>query len=267
MTGTVLAIDVGNSRIKVGVFRCCESSESKLPEAVEIRVIECPGEVKETVESLWERHQPDCGTGIIAGSQPHRVSKVQGGWSSSRIPAPRIVDRITDVTLEVHVDEPDKAGLDRLLNAVAANAVRGASEAVIIVDSGTATTVDYISPEGAFTGGAILPGLALSARALHQYTELLPLVPVVDLRSDPPPKMPGRNTREAIHNGLYYGHVGAIRELCRQLTAACEPSQTVRIMLTGGGAPILASGFPDAERMPWLSLQGLVLSGTDSRFV
>ena len=83
--------------------------------------------------------------------------------------------------MKINLEQPNHAGIDRILNAVACNTIRPAGTPAVIVDTGTATTVDAISPDGAFEGGSILPGFELCARALHQYTALLPFVTIDEL--------------------------------------------------------------------------------------
>jgi type III pantothenate kinase len=170
------------------------------------------------------------------------------------------------IPVSLDVDFPEKVGLDRLLSAVAANALRPSDRAAIVIDSGTATTINYISPTGTFCGGAILPGLEMSAKALHHYTALLPLLPVHELGGDEP-IAPGRNTREAIRNGLLWGQVGAIRELVAQLCrqrghslSLSDPNHAPWLVLTGGGGPVLSPHFPDVLRLASLGMHGLVLT-------
>ena len=174
------------------------------------------------------------------------------------------------IPISVEVDSPETVGLDRLLNAVAANEIKPTSRPAIVIDSGTATTVNLISAQGSFCGGAILPGLEMSAKALHFYTAVLPLLPVQDLGGETP-VAPGRNTREAIRNGLFWGQIGAIRELvhqiCRQQGLA-EPNfvgdrenvDSPWMILTGGGGPVLSPQFPGVLAIPSLGMHGLVLT-------
>ena len=129
-------------------------------------------------------------------------------------------DRITllaagDLPLEVRLERPDMVGIDRLIDAVAVNRLRDAGRPAVIVDVGTAITVDLLSADGAFLGGAILPGIQMSARALHEFTDLLPLVDVSDLTA-PPPAL-GTATEPAMESGLFWGTVGAIRQLIEKL--------------------------------------------------
>ena len=212
----------------------------------------------------------------ISGTNPRAVEQLLEGWAKQGWPAPFLVRDCTMIPVAVDVDFPEKVGLDRLLSAVAANALRPADRAAIVIDSGTATTVNYVSVEGTFCGGAILPGLEMSAKALHHYTALLPLLPVHELGGDEP-VAPGRNTREAIRNGLLWGQVGAIRELVRQLchqrghdlpsfesadsaSLSTQPSLVPWLVLTGGGGPVLSPHFPNVLRHASLGMHGLVLT-------
>jgi type III pantothenate kinase len=135
--------------------------------------------------------------------------------------------------------------------------VRPTGEPVIIVDSGTATTVDLVGADGVFAGGAILAGFELSALALHRYTALLPLVPPSDLKgTDPAPV--GKNTRDAIRSGLFWGHIGAVKELVARLG---QSQATVpQVILTGGAAALLAPHLPGRVRSESnLPLKGLAI--------
>ena len=147
-------------------------------------------------------------------------------------------------------------GIDRLLNAVAANHIRPDKTPAVIIDCGTATTVDYISAAGAFAGGAILPGFELSARALHQYTARLPLIDVATLGHSPPNPL-GHNTAAAIQSGLFWGQLGAVRELITRLS---DDTVSPLILLTGGGGSLLQPYISEAIYEPHLSLQGLSLT-------
>jgi type III pantothenate kinase len=118
-------------------------------------------------------------------------------------------------------------------------------------------TVDLLSAKGAFAGGAILPGIAIAARGLHEFTDLLPLVEL----TEPPPAL-GKSTIEAIRSGLYWGAVGGVRELVAQLLPdVLEP----QIFLTGGAGPLFA-GVLAAESsrppqfVPHLTLAGIALA-------
>jgi type III pantothenate kinase len=169
-------------------------------------------------------------------------------------------DRLTllaagDLPLEVRVPRPDMVGVDRLLDALAANALRGPGRPAVVIDVGTAITVDLVSAEGAFLGGAILPGIAMSARALHEFTDLLPLLDLSELAA-PPPAL-GTETAAALRAGLFWGAVGGVRELIGQLAGPQRP----QVILTGGASPAVAELLgPSAQLVPHLTLAGIALA-------
>jgi type III pantothenate kinase len=175
-----------------------------------------------------------------------------------------------DLPLVVRLERPDMVGIDRLVDAVAVNRLREPDRPAVIVDVGTAITVDLVSADGAFLGGSILPGLAMSARALNEFTDLLPLIDVAEL-ADPPPAL-GTSTESAMQSGLFWGAVGAIRELIDQLVVVpllrqkqCNeekyPNARPQVFLTGGaGATVAELLGPDAQYVPHLTLAGIVLA-------
>lgn len=257
----LIAVDVGNSRIKCGLFAAAVDDETDvLPLCTRFHVVKgkTPPIWKDVFASLLD--EPPAG--IIAGSHPDGVEKVRGSWPPGW-GTPQVLASNSALPVRVNLPEPTKAGIDRLLNAVAANHVRPAGTPAIIVDSGTATTVDVLDSAGAFVGGAILPGFELSARSLHRYTALLPLIEVEELAPTVSPTI-GTCTRDAVHEGLFWGQLGAVRELIARSTAALrsehEAAVAPTIILTGGGSQVLAPFLPDARLEPQLSLQGLALA-------
>jgi type III pantothenate kinase len=149
-----------------------------------------------------------------------------------------------DVPLPIRVEAPERVGIDRLLAALTANHLRQQDRPAVVIDLGTAITVDLVSAQGEFCGGAILPGFALSARALAEQTDALPLVSFVAEDQEPAPV--GKSTVGAIESGLYWGAVGAIRELICQYTAAAVPPPDV--FLTGGAAERVAARLSTDEK-------------------
>jgi len=160
-----------------------------------------------------------------------------------------------DLPLEVRVPRPDMVGVDRLLDAVAANRLREPGRPAVIVDVGSAITVDLVSAEGAFLGGAILPGIAMSARAMYEFTDLLPRIDVSELRQ--PPAALGRATEAAMRAGLFWGAVGGVRQVIEQLAAKGQP----QVFLTGGAGPAVARLLGRSSRyVPHLTLAGIALA-------
>ena len=284
MGQTLLAIDAGNSRLKFGLFVPSYSSfyervgsniqqlaEGHFPSCRRFLAIPAADAIPWKTLASWNPNET-----VIAGSNPHAIARIRSEWPTEQIPMPIVVQDRALLDLQVDVEFPDKVGIDRLLSAVAANALRPRNRAAIVIDSGTATTVNLITNQGVFSGGAILPGLEMSAKALNHYTAALPLIPVQEL-GGLLPVSPGRNTREAIRNGLFWGQVGSIRELVRQFCIHGQMSapkdardssgndETVQddspwMMLTGGGGPVLSSQFPGVLLLPSLGMHGLAIT-------
>jgi type III pantothenate kinase len=123
----------------------------------------------------------------------------------------------------------------------------------VIVDAGSAITVDAVSGSGAFLGGSIAAGLGLSARALHEFTYWLPLLEVTRV-----PGAIGKSTPEAMRVGLFWAAVGAVEELVRQVTTALDGEPVV--YLTGGDGKLLAPYLRPVELVPDLTLRGIHLA-------
>lgn len=260
-----LVIDVGNSRIKFVLLK------TELPPgaAPQLPLVEHALSILVNEPLPWDQiagwleQQPTACLSSVAGSNPTGIARILKDWPGSMLPDPLEVLNTDDFPLEITVDEPRRVGIDRLFNAVAANRLKTASQAAIIVDTGTATTVDVVNPDRSFAGGAILPGFELSAKSLHDYTALLPLIPVEDLRQTEPVVL-GKNTTDAIRSGLFWGQLGAVRELIaqhtQQILTELNPGEPPLVLLTGGGSALLAPHLDDSVHFePLLSLQGLAL--------
>lgn len=150
--------------------------------------------------------------------------------------------------------DPDAAtGVDRLL--CAAGAFARLKQACVIIDVGTAMTVDFVDGEGTFHGGAIAPGAAMQLRALHEHTDALP-----DIAFEPPPNEPfGRNTREAMLHGVFHG----IRGLAQRLIERYADAQGAfpMVVVTGGDAQTIFEHEDFVDRIvPDLLLLGIASS-------
>jgi type III pantothenate kinase len=165
------------------------------------------------------------------------------------------------------VEVLDQVGSDRLAAAVAVNRLRDPSLAAIFVDAGTALTVNAISADGVFLGGAILPGAGTSLAALEKATQQLPKVELDLKNSGEPPRPIGKHTRAAIRSGVYWGLVGAARQLIEQMSE--ELQSQPQLFVTGGFGPWLSAelmGQAGGERIekvefvPHLVLSGVALT-------
>lgn len=262
-----LAIDVGNSRIKFGLFEtaACSTPDRGLPDCLRLLAVPVAEEVPWGEILAWPELQAiERARGVVAGANPQGIARVCDTWPDEWKP-PRVISDPTSLGLRSRLVYPRRVGIDRVLNAVAANVLRHVGQPAIIVDIGTATTVDRIGSDGAFEGGAILPGFELCARSLHYYTALLPLISIDELATQPHEPL-GRETRAALRSGLFWGQLGAVRELITQLSksegSSPRPDRSLLLLLTGGGAALLAPHLPEARCERFLSLQGLAIAGT-----
>ena len=165
------------------------------------------------------------------------------------------------IPLRVNVEFPERVGMDRLLAALAVNRLRQPERAAVIVDLGTALKVDLVDSEGVFQGGAIAPGIRMSAIAMEQQTDALPeldVAPLLDeLRTQQIPAI-GKNTHEAISSGLYWGTVGMIQELVTRVAQGYGGRDAVDVFITGGGAETIARELgPDFHCESELVLKGI----------
>ncbi len=133
--------------------------------------------------------------------------------------------------VDIRVTNPAEVGADRLVNAVAADALYGGP--CVVVDFGTATTFDVVGEDGAYLGGIICPGINLSLKALHAAAAKLPLIAVNPPESN---RVTGKSTLEAMQSGVFWGYTAMIEGLVARLKA--EHSDTMKIIATGGLAPI-----------------------------
>jgi type III pantothenate kinase len=196
---------------------------------------------------------------IVTGTNLHQARALISQWPDG-LPSPALLTEKSQLPIRMDVDAPEKVGMDRLLNGVAANVLRGSDQPVIVIDTGTAITIDLLDSQGTFKGGAILPGILLGAKTLHEETTTLPLVDVWELLKREPPAL-GKNTEAAIAAGLYWGHLGAVKEIVNRYRQLCQPAgREPLLLLTGGAAVILAPYLPQGRCEPALSLQGLAVT-------
>ncbi|MBA2113322.1 type III pantothenate kinase [Bremerella alba] len=160
--------------------------------------------------------------------------------------------------IDIAIDAPEKIGLDRLAAAVAANHMREKDRPAIVVDAGTAITIDVVSAQGEFVGGAILPGMRTSAKALAAQTDALPQISI-DLENQP--TAIGTNTTQAMQSGLFWGSVGAVRETIRRVSDQLASDSPPQIFFSGGDVNYLAPWIDlEIETVDHLVLRGVALA-------
>ena len=261
MSTALLAIDVGSSRVKLGWYAPGDGGQptsGELPQPDAMLELAGGSEAEGLdAEALaaWLDTLPCEGARCFISSVRRSTAQQMGELLAGRGFAELRELQHADLPITNRTREPERVGIDRLLAGVAANRLRRPDHAAVVVDAGSAVTVDFVSAEGHFEGGAILPGIALGARALQAGTDVLPQV---ELASDEPPPAVGKSTHEAIAAGLHWGAVGAVREIVTRI--AQTVSQPVELFVTGGDGSRIADSLSTAD-LPAQCHANLVLAG------
>lgn len=153
--------------------------------------------------------------------------------------------------LRIRYRNPSEVGADRIAAAIAATHLHPRRN-LLVVDFGTATTVEVITAEADYLGGVILPGVGISADTLASHTAKLPRVEILR-----PESVLGRTTAESIQSGLFHGHAGAVHRVLHRLGAECFGAEKPHILGTGGFARMFAGEGLFDELVPELVLHGL----------
>lgn len=254
----LMAVDIGNSAVKLGWFRPREAGRGSpsntglsQPEWVEQYPTAQP-----PPDSLLARLPTEALAWRISSVHRDGAERLQRWLATHRACDEAQLLTYGDLPIALRVEFPERVGLDRLAAAVAANALRNPSHAAIVVTSGTAVTVNLVGRDGVFEGGAILPGFRMQAEALFGGADQLPLTV---LGSEETPSPLGKNTDAAIRSGLFWGTVGAVRELLAQISATVE--SPVDVFVTGGDVRRLAAVLgPNVRFVPNLVLAGIHLA-------
>ncbi|MAI71112.1 MAG: hypothetical protein CMM01_09395 [Rhodopirellula sp.] len=246
-TTTNIAVDIGNSAIKLALSTAetlHEYSLSLFENDWPITATQWAQGRNDEQELVWH----------IASVQP-KAAEIFAEHLRTICPAAN-VNLVTwrDIPMEPKVDEPDRLGIDRLICAYAAT-IQSAPP-VIIVDAGSAITVDLVARDGKFQGGAIMPGLGMQLTALAEGTASLPRLDTLNRQ----PQYPAKNTQDAIFCGVLTAATAAIDRL---ITEYCNHADIARelvpIVLTGGDAPIVSPHLQhNHERIDNLVCRGLL---------
>lgn len=243
----LVVLNVGNSRLAIGSFVAGEAGPvTRIPHAERVQW-------EEAVAEAWNRVEGRENAAIVAaGVNPPMARALEDAVHEAADRRVVWVGKDLDLPIKVRTDHPEQTGVDRVLNVAAAYEQIG--NACVVVDAGTAITVDVCNDQGEFLGGAIAPGLRLQLEALHRGTAQLP--PVDFSIPDGPV---GRNTEQAMLHGVYHGIRGMVKELAENY--ATELGRWPEIVATGGDAARL---FTDWELIhaisPDLTLYGIALT-------
>ena len=264
MTGsgdTIVVADVGNTRIKLAVVAEAGNGAGRALPTVTSRQDLLSREFRAANLEAWlGRVAPGATVILVASVHDAAAARLEAAVAEVAVTRHRSIRqrRVTreHLPLEVDVDEPSRVGIDRLAAAAAAAVAKAPDRPAIVVDCGTATTVDLVSADGRFLGGAILPGPELLSRALAEGTSRLPAV--ANLDRGLPPVMPGRSTQAAIAAGIGFGMRGAVARLVAEAVQAVDGDP--EIFLTGGSRGIVRDALPGAIEIPDLVLHGIALA-------
>lgn len=253
----LLALDVGNSNTVMGLFD--QSGPGEPPKVVADWRITTPykqtsDEFGVLLQALFTTRglKTESVTGVVISSvvpplDPtlRRICEVIFGTR------PLFLEPGVKTGVPMLTDNPNEAGADRIANCVAAFDLVGGP--TVVVDMGTATTFDVVSRKGEFLGGAIAPGLGISAEALFSRAARLSRVEIKK-----PPKVIGTNTTNNIQIGLYYGYIGLVDGLLERMCNELGPE--TKTIATGGLAKLIAVDCKHVQRVePMLTLNGLRL--------
>jgi type III pantothenate kinase len=242
-----LALTVGNTRTKVATIA---GDEIKAPESFDSA--DTSAIVEYTLKE-WKDLESESPQIVLASSNCTASETIAAALADQ---TSRQIWQIGDdvpAAIGQHLDPETITGVDRLLNAAAAWDT--CKQACIVIDAGTCVTVDFVDGEGTFHGGAIAPGARMQLDAMHTNTSALPEVGF----SAPLQEAFGKNTAQAMLQGVFHGIQGMVRQLSEQY--AMRYGAYPRIIATGGDAEIL---FKDddliEEIIPNLQMQGVGVS-------
>ena len=218
----ILAVDIGNSAAKAALV----DGETIL-ESGRLDTSSASGEdLLDGLRVLTGAHEEPPSSIVTVSVVDRWTERLE--VAADALGLPLTVVAASHIPISTALARPDRTGPDRLLAAWAASRIYGSP--VIVVDLGTATTVDAVDADGFFLGGAIAPGLELAADALAEHTARLPRIDVVL-----PDDAIGTDTAGAIASGVVIGHIGTVRELAlRMHERIASRTHRTRVIITGG---------------------------------
>lgn len=249
----LLALNVGNTRLSIGVFVAGELQYST-------RVSHAQrAEWAARITEAWEKIKDHDDPAVVGASvNPPLVEPLEHAVKQATGQEVQWVGSDIDLPMKVLTDEPQQTGVDRVLNVAAAFEQMG--KACVVVDAGTAVTVDLCNDAGEFLGGAIAPGAQTQLDALHEKTAKLPRVELAA-----PKHGIGKTTAEAIQLGVFHGIRGAVKELVESY--ATELGTWPDLIATGGDSAVLFENWELVHAIaPDLTLYGIALAYTNHHF-
>lgn len=247
----LLALDVGNTEITVGLF---ESEAIRGHWRITTNPDRTPDEWGAALGAFLVHagHSPnEIRAAVMASVAPGVTQSLLEGVSALTGAGVHVVDATSPLPIRLDVEEPLSVGADRIINTLAA--VERYHADTIVVDFGTATTFDCITADGRFIGGVIMPGLRTSA---DQLTRRAAKLPATELR--PPERVIGRRTEECIRAGVLFGAADAVDGIVRRIQQEWPTTDKPRAVATGGLASSIIPLTTTIDHVdPDLTLHGL----------
>lgn len=244
----LLLIDIGNTNITVGFLYDGEIRHIlRLKTIAGGRDSEEYSYILKGFISKHDMHKPEGAAvcSVVPEVTPLLIKALKTGFGVK----PVNVNHKAKTGVKFIIKKSGELGEDRITNAVAARKLYKGD--LIVVDFGTATTFCVITEKGEYTGGAIMPGLGLSAQALAEKTSKLPLIQLKR-----PESAIGKNTAENIRSGVILGHAGAVERIIREIKT--ETGREYKVLATGGYAGLVAPFIKTIDHVnPLLTLEGL----------
>jgi type III pantothenate kinase len=245
----LLVVDVGNTNVSFGVFQGNVLLEHVRSESVRARTADEYAVLVRGMLTLRGVDLAAIDAAIIASVVPTLTDTMVGLVRRAFSIDALVVGPGIKTGMSILYENPREVGADRIVNAVAA--YEWAKAGVIVVDFGTATTFDCVTPKGEYLGGVITPGVQISADALFSRAARLHRVELAL-----PPRVVGRNPVHSMQSGIVYGYAGLVDGLCKRLKA--ELGYPCRVVATGGLARLIAPQTESIEEVDHdLTLTGL----------
>lgn len=254
MSGYYCVADVGNSTIDFAEFATSSDPVSPIPSPLRTQKVNV-ADLNEELLQDWNRTDERCDW--LIGSVNKPVSAELEALLLRDVASRVRSIQHHDFELQLAIRNPQSVGIDRLAAAIAANRIRRNEQPAIIVDAGSATTIDVVSKDGVFLGGMIAPGIRLSVDALAKGTDGLPHVKT-DFRNSVP-SMIGNDTMTAIQAGVFWSAIAAIDGIINRLgSELAGPSE---LFATGGAITSLLPHLSHkVQHEPHLVLSGLAMA-------
>jgi type III pantothenate kinase len=248
----LLCIDIGNTNVVIGVARAdTVVTHWRIRTEREITRDELGIVISSLFASSGIREQ-EIKEAIISCVVPPLLNTFEEFCRRRFGLKPLVVGPGTRTGMPVLYDNPREVGADRIVNAVAA--YEQYKKALVVVDFGTATTFDCVSGEGAYLGGAIAPGILISAEALFQKASKLPRVEIFAR----PKTAIAKDTMSSMNAGIIFGYAGLVDGIVKRIKR--EMTEEVTVVATGGLAPVISEVSETIEHVEeLLTLQGLMI--------